>query len=105
MDDKATAYIDIRYVADLARIALTDEEIARYGPELDAILAYVEQLREIDVAGIEPMAHAVPRLNIMREDAVTECLDREQVMKNAPATVDDALIRVPVVIEGEEVSG
>ena len=93
------AHIDVRYVADLARIELNDEEAERFGGELDAILEYVAQLEELDLEGIEPTAHAAPRVNVMREDEVRAGLDRDVVIANAPADVDEAYIRVPVVID------
>ncbi len=103
MDTNAgTGHIDARYVADLARIELTDAEAARYNAQLNAILHYVEQLREPDVTGIEPTAHAMPLNNVLRPDAARPSLDRAPVIKNAPADVDGAYIRVPAVIEGEE---
>lgn len=93
------AHIDVRYVADLARIELNDEEAQRFGDELDAILEYVAQLEKLDLEGIEPTAHAAPRVNVMREDETRSCLDRAVVIANAPAEVDEAYIRVPVVLE------
>jgi aspartyl-tRNA(Asn)/glutamyl-tRNA(Gln) amidotransferase subunit C len=96
-----TAHVDVQYVADLARISLTQTEIDRLGAELDAILEYVRQLSEVAIDGIEPTAHAVPRSNVMRDDLTTPCLDRELVVANAPATVDDMYVRVPVVIDEE----
>lgn len=98
-------HVDVRYVADLARIALTDEEIARYESQLDDILEYVAKLQELDVSDVDPTAHAAPVTNVFREDIAADCLERETALDNAPATLDDELIRVPVVIEGEEISG
>jgi aspartyl-tRNA(Asn)/glutamyl-tRNA(Gln) amidotransferase subunit C len=94
--------MDIRYVADLARIALTEDEIRRYGAELDAILSYVAQLSELNVDGIEPTAQALPRTNVMRADETAPGLDRAAVLANAPETVADAYIRVPPVLEEED---
>jgi aspartyl-tRNA(Asn)/glutamyl-tRNA(Gln) amidotransferase subunit C len=96
-----TAHVNVQYVADLARISMTDAEIERLGEELDAILEYVRQLSEVDVGGIEPTAHAVPRSNVMRDDVTAPCVDRGLVVANAPASVDDIYIRVPVVIDEE----
>jgi aspartyl-tRNA(Asn)/glutamyl-tRNA(Gln) amidotransferase subunit C len=93
------AHIDVRYVADLARISLSDAEARQFGAELDAILEYVAQLNELEVDGIEPTAHAAPRVNVMRDDVVTPSLDHDVVIANAPAEIDDAYIRVPVVLE------
>ena len=95
------AHVDVRYVANLARIALTDDETARYGAELDAILAYVAKLSELDVEGIEPTAHAMPLTNVLREDELRPSSDRERVLANAPRVAGGEQIRVPVVIEEE----
>ena len=94
-------HVDVGYVADLARIALTDEEQQEFQRQLDDILEYVSKLAELDVAGIQPTAHAVPMVNVLREDIARPSMDREHVMRNAPASVDDAYVRVPAVI-GEE---
>ena len=97
-----TGHIDARYVANLARIELTDAEAARYNAQLNAILTYVEQLSEPDVTGIEPTAHAMSLVNVLRTDAARPSLDRAPVIHNAPANVDGIYIKVPAVIEGEE---
>ena len=95
--------LDVRYVANLARLTLTDAEAARYGAQLNAVLAYVGQLNELDVSGIEPTAHAAPRYNVMREDRAGRSLDQRLVIANAPAQVDDRYIEVPAVLgETEE---
>jgi aspartyl-tRNA(Asn)/glutamyl-tRNA(Gln) amidotransferase subunit C len=90
----------VRYVAELARIELTDAEATSFQAQLDDILGYVAQLRELGVEDIEPTAHALPRTNVLREDeAVAAGLPRECVLANAPAEVAGAFVRVPVVIE------
>jgi aspartyl-tRNA(Asn)/glutamyl-tRNA(Gln) amidotransferase subunit C len=92
-------HVDVRYVADLARIELTEAEVACFQAQLDDILGYVQQLRELAVGGIEPTAHAMLRTNVLREDTpVPEALARDRVLANAPATVGGDSIRVPVVI-------
>jgi aspartyl-tRNA(Asn)/glutamyl-tRNA(Gln) amidotransferase subunit C len=96
--------LDVRYVADLARIQLTADEVARFETELDDILEYVQKLAELDVDGIEPTAHAMSLSNVIREDVPRPSMDREAMLKNAPATAEDAFVRVPVVIEDEGVS-
>ena len=96
------SHIDVRYVAELARLALSDEEINRYEVQLEDVLNYVDQLNEVDVSGVEPTAHAMPLANVMRDDCEEAGMTRDEALTNAPATVDDELIRVPVVIEGEE---
>jgi aspartyl-tRNA(Asn)/glutamyl-tRNA(Gln) amidotransferase subunit C len=97
-----TGHIDARYVADLARIELTDAEAARYNSQLNAILKYVEQLQEPDITGIEPTAHAMPLANVLRPDESRPSLDHAPVIRNAPADVDGVYVKVPAVIEGEE---
>ncbi len=96
-----TSQIDVRYVADLARIELTDAEAERYGTQLGAILDYIAQLRELNVDGIEPTAHATPLVNVLRADTPGASLPRELVVANAPAVADEVYIKVPVVIEDE----
>lgn len=93
------AHVDVRYVADLARIELTDAEAERFQSELDDILGYVAQLSELDTAGTEPMAHAMPRANVLRDDAPQASLGPERVLANAPAVVGEGYIRVPAVLE------
>lgn len=102
--ESQTDGLNVRYVADLARIELTDAEVARFETELDDILEYVQKLGELDVDGIEPTAHAMPLSNIMREDESRPGMERSAMLDNAPATADDAFVKVPVVIEDEGVS-
>jgi aspartyl-tRNA(Asn)/glutamyl-tRNA(Gln) amidotransferase subunit C len=89
---------DIRAVAHLARVELTTEEAARYGAQLDDLLRYVEQLAEVDVSGVEPTAHALPRVNVTRPDQVSASLPREEALRNAPARGQD-LFLVPKIVE------
>ena len=93
----ATDHIDVRYVAKLARLELTDEECATFQPQLDAILSYAEKLSELDVEGIDPTAHAVPVYDVMREDTPGSSLPVEAVLANAPEQAQGQ-IRVPKVI-------
>lgn len=93
----ATDHIDVRYVAGLARLELTDEECATFQPQLDAILNYAETLSQLDVEGIEPMAHPVPVYDVMREDVPGTSLPVEAVLANAPEQAQGQ-IRVPKVI-------
>ncbi|MED5279084.1 MAG: Asp-tRNA(Asn)/Glu-tRNA(Gln) amidotransferase subunit GatC, partial [Verrucomicrobiota bacterium] len=69
---------DIKYVANLARIALTPEEEARLGSQLGDILGYVKKLEELDVSDVEPMAHAVPLDNVLRADEVQPSITNEE---------------------------
>ncbi len=101
-DPKNQQTVDARYVADLARIELTDEETRNYQAQLEDILAYIEQLSQLDVEGIEPTAHGMPLHNIMREDKTEPSLDRREVMKNAPAVSAEELFQVPAILEEDE---
>jgi aspartyl-tRNA(Asn)/glutamyl-tRNA(Gln) amidotransferase subunit C len=90
--------IDVEYVAHLARIELTAEEIARLQKQLDHILAYVDELKKVNVEGVEPMSHAVDMNTVLRDDAVKPSLDRDQVLANAPEQKNGQFI-VPKIIE------
>lgn len=89
---------DVNYVARLARLALSPEESARLQGQLGGILDYVNQLKQVDVAGVEPTAHAIPVENVLRDDAVRPGLSRDDVLANAPAQSDDQFL-VPKIIE------
>lgn len=95
-------HIDVRYVADLARVELTSEETERYQRELDAVVEYVHLLDGLDVDGIEPTAHPFPVTNIYRDDEVRPGLVPERVEENAPASTDEGAIRVPAILPGQE---
>lgn len=89
---------DVEHVARLARLSLTDAETARLRDELDAILAYVDVLRALDTEGVEPTAHVLPVVNVMREDEPRPCLPAETMLANAPDR-SGAFVRVPRIIE------
>ena len=89
---------DIKYVANLARIALTPDEEARLGSQLDDILGYVKKLEELDVTGVEPMAHAVPLANVLRDDEVRPSIPQEAALANAPKQANGLFI-VPEIVE------
>ncbi len=91
-------HIDVSYVANLAKIQLTDQEAELFQAQLDQVLEYVEQLKEPDVSGVEPTAHAMPRVNVLREDTPRESLDHDTVLANAPAA-RDGHISVPKILE------
>lgn len=90
--------LDVRDVARLARLALSDEEAATFQSQLGRVLEYVEQLGTLDVSGVEPTAHANPVFNVLREDVSRHGLDREPVLANAPHVINN-LIAVTKVIE------
>ena len=89
---------EVQHVARLARLHLTDDEVERMRQQLDAILAYIDKLRELDVEGVEPTAHAVPLVNVMRDDEVAPSLSQEAALANAPDRAGE-FFRVPRIIE------
>ena len=88
----------VRRVAHLARIAVADEEIEHLQGELNAILAFVEQLAEVDVEGVEPMTSVTPMAMKMRKDEMTDGGIADAIMANAPAR-EDHFFLVPKVVE------
>ena len=97
----AEGKIDVAYVANLARLELTDEEKATFQPQLETIVKYVEKIAAVDVAGVEPMMHGRPLVNAFREDVVRPSLDREIALANAPAKVGDEFL-LPKIVDGAE---
>lgn len=89
---------DVKYIANLARLKLTDKETEYFTGQLSNIINYVDQLKELDTSNIEPTTHAMPMQNVFREDVVKQSLKTEDVLKNAPAT-ENALFKVPRIIE------
>ena len=94
----ASSEIDVKYVAHLARLSLSPEEEQKLGAQLNHILDYIEKLKEVDVSGVEPTAHAFPIVNVMRPDEVRPCLPHEDAMRNAPAQANGLFI-VPKIVE------
>jgi aspartyl-tRNA(Asn)/glutamyl-tRNA(Gln) amidotransferase subunit C len=88
----------VRRIAHLARIAVTDAEVPHLQGELNAMLAFVEQLREVNVEGVEPMTSVTPMEMKKRADVVTEGNIADDIVKNAPAT-EDHFFLVPKVLE------
>src|SRR4051812_670231 len=88
-------------VARLSRLALSPEQVTRFTPQLESILTYVAKLGEVDVAGVEPMAHAAPLHNVLRDDVVSAPLPLEKILQNAPQT-DGPFFQVSKVIGGDE---
>ena len=88
----------VKRVAHLARIAVTDEEAQRMTGELNVILGFVEQLNEVDVAGVEPMTSVIPMAMKKRQDVVTDGGKAADIVANAPATEENFFL-VPKVVE------
>ena len=89
---------DVKYVAHLARLALTLEEEATFQAQLGNILGYIAKLNELDVSNVEPTAHAVPLVNVTRQDEVRESLSHDEAMRNAPSQAN-GLFLVPKIVE------
>jgi aspartyl-tRNA(Asn)/glutamyl-tRNA(Gln) amidotransferase subunit C len=88
----------VRHIAKLARIAMSDAEIARLAPELNNILGWVEQLAEVDTDGVEPLTAVIDQKLRLRDDVVTEGDIRDEVLANAPQA-QHGFFAVPKVIE------
>jgi aspartyl-tRNA(Asn)/glutamyl-tRNA(Gln) amidotransferase subunit C len=98
----ASDRIDIRHVARLARLALTDDEIATFGPQLGSLMTHVDALRELDTETVAATAQVVPSRNVERPDALRPetRLTREAALKNAPQT-QAGFFRVPRILAEE----
>lgn len=88
----------VRAIAHLARIAVKDDEFEHLKSEINDVLAFVEQLAEVDVSGVEPMTSVTPMAMKQRPDVVTDGEIADDIVKNAPA-VQDHLFLVPKVVE------
>lgn len=88
----------VRRIAHLARMAVADDEVEPLRGELNAILSFVEQLSEVDVAGVEPMTSVTPMAMKKRADGVTDGGDADAVLRNAPAREGNYFV-VPKVVE------
>ena len=93
-----SAQFDVRYTAQLARLNLSEEEVAKFQTQISQILAYVEKLEQVDVSGVEPTAHANAIFNVFREDKARDWFTPEAALANAPRTANHLFI-VPKVIE------
>lgn len=92
--------IDIRYVAKLARLALTDDEIERFGKQLGDLLGHVNALADLDIGSVPATAQVVESRNVTRADELRPCLDRETVLAGAPQR-QGGFFRVPRIIAEE----
>ncbi len=89
---------EVREVAKLARLELTEDEMSTYAEQLTKVLDYVELLNEVDTEGVEPMVHALDQGNVFRPDEVRPCLSPQDALANAPKT-DGKYFQVPQVID------
>jgi len=90
--------IDVKYVAHLARLALSPEEEQRIGAQLGDVLGYIEKLKEVDVSGVDPTAHAFPLVNVTRPDETRPSMSHADALRNAPAHANGLFI-VPKIVE------
>jgi aspartyl-tRNA(Asn)/glutamyl-tRNA(Gln) amidotransferase subunit C len=88
---------DVEHIATLARLEFTDEEKATFTHQLNSILAYVEQLNELDTANVEPLSHVIELDDAYREDVAKPGVTQEEALKNAPSKTDK-FFKVPKVI-------
>ena len=89
---------DVEHVARLARLALSDADLERMREQLNGILGYIDKLRALDTTGVEATSHAVPLVNVMRDDATRPCLSPDEALANAPER-SGQFFRVPKIIE------
>ncbi len=94
----APADLNIDRIAQLARIALTPEEKEKFSAQLADVLTNIEKLRQVDVTGVEPTAHAFPVYNVWADDVAKPGLSVEDVLRNAPEKRDNMIV-VPKVVE------
>ena len=90
--------LDVDYVANLARIELSDEEKQKFSSQLGDVLKYFEKLNSVEVEGVEPTAHAFPRYNVWDEDSPQSGFSVDEALSNAPEKRQDQMV-VPKVIE------
>ncbi|MTI54486.1 Asp-tRNA(Asn)/Glu-tRNA(Gln) amidotransferase subunit GatC [Geosporobacter ferrireducens] len=89
---------DVEQVANLARLAFSEEEKQDFADKLNAIVGYVEKLNEVNVEGIEPTYHVLPLLNVLREDSTQPSMERDKVLANAP-DAQQGCFKVPKIME------
>lgn len=88
---------DVAKVASLARLTLSDEELDTFTGQLQSILDHAREVEALDLEGVPPTSHPYPLSSVMRDDVVKECVDRDEVLAEAPAA-EDGMFRVPPVL-------
>ncbi len=89
---------EVEHVANLARLALSEEELAMFEEQLSRILDHAARVTALDTEGIEPTAHAIPLVNVFRPDEIVSPLPRTEALRNAP-DVEDGYFRIPKILE------
>jgi aspartyl-tRNA(Asn)/glutamyl-tRNA(Gln) amidotransferase subunit C len=90
---------DVHKIAGLARLELTESEEINLKNDLQKIVGYIDQMSELDVEDIKPTAHAVPLVNVYREDIPGKSFEKETMLKNAPSLIEEELIQVHQVVD------
>ena len=93
---------DVRHVAMLARLALTDAEVEEMRDDLNSILGHIDEIQRLDLAGVEPMAHAIAVTNVTREDVVVPSLSQSDAISNAPQAENGAFVIPAITAGGDE---
>src|SRR5579864_6968014 len=88
---------EVTHVARLARLSLSQEELERFTEQLGAVLEHARDVEALDTAGVPPTAHPLPLANVLRDDVVVPCLDRDEVLSQAP-DVESNRFRVPRIL-------
>lgn len=101
MADTTIRIDDVRHVAKLARLDLSEQELERYTQQLGSILHYVNKISELDVTDVPPMEHALPLHNVLRDDIPEPALPVEKALSNAPQR-DGDFFSVPKILGGDE---
>jgi aspartyl-tRNA(Asn)/glutamyl-tRNA(Gln) amidotransferase subunit C len=101
MPDSKLSADDVSKVAKLARLSMEGADLNRLAGQVESILAYVNKINSVDLSKVEPLAHALPVHNVLREDLPGPAMPLEKVLQNAPET-DGAFFAVPKVIGGDE---
>ena len=93
---------DVRHVAMLARLALTDSEVEAMRDDLNSILGHIDEIQHLDLEGVEPMAHAIAVTNVTREDVVVAPLSQDEAISNAPQAENGAFVIPAISAGGDE---
>ena len=92
-----SAEFDVRYAAQLARLNLSEEELAKFQAQLSQVLNFVEKLKEVDVTGVEPTAHTNPVYNVFRDDEPRQWFEPQDALSNAPRQANQLFIVTKVI--------
>ena len=96
--DKKIDKSQVKKVAKLARLELSEAETEEFAGQLNAIIDYVERMNKLNTEGVEPMAHCLPVSNVFRDDVIKESLGTEKTLANAPQS-DGPFFKVPKILE------